>query len=385
VSVYLSRGASDGRRALARVLSAFGSLAVGWALVSRALDGGAGWVAVVGLTGVAAWLVDAALLPRSGALFWTLIAVRLAAGAVSGPPSDVTGLVPGLVALLVIIAAPTRSLVLTVVTPLSVVALSAVSVIVSPLLGAPVGLGAVIGTGVALFVSVLGALSRRQFRAGEEQTRQLLHERLESAQERERVAALAERSRIARDLHDVLAHSLGGLVLQLDATEALLESGRTDEALARVRSARGLAAAGLEDARGAVAALRDPELDADPAEALARLVATHRELGGRAELTVSGSPGDLAPERAAALHAAAREALTNARRYAPDSSVELRLEWSQASVALRVSSALPVVPVRSVGGGYGLRGIDERMRAAGGRSTAGPSDGSFVLTAEMPR
>src|SRR6185312_3428342 len=120
---------------------------------------------------------------------------------------------------------------------------------------------------VGLIVAILVGVSRRQARTGVARERALLEERA-------RTAALAERSRIARDIHDVLAHSLGGLVLQLDAVDALLESGKTAEAAGRVKAARGLAADGLDEARRAVDALRDPDT-ADLAGAIEQLVITH--------------------------------------------------------------------------------------------------------------
>ena len=81
----------------------------------------------------------------------------------------------------------------------------------------------VLGSAGGLALGVLIGFNRRQFRLAEEQARQ-------AEQDRQRTALLADRSRAARDIHDVLAHSLGGLVLQLDAVEALLEAGRVDEA-----------------------------------------------------------------------------------------------------------------------------------------------------------
>ncbi|WP_084700500.1 histidine kinase [Cryptosporangium arvum] len=83
---------------------------------------------------------------------------------------------------------------------------------------------------------------------------------------------------MARDLHAVLARSPGGLVIQLDAGDALLESGRDAEARERVIAARGLAVDGLAEAGRAVTALREPVGDVDAV--LDELTTTHRELGG---------------------------------------------------------------------------------------------------------
>ena len=98
---------------------------------------------------------------------------------------------------------------------------------------------------------MLVGFSRRQVRIDRRRRRR------EAEREQQRARLLADRSRAARDIHDVLAHSLGGLVLQLDAVEALLEAGRVDEATRRAGDARALAADGLAEARRAVHALRD--------------------------------------------------------------------------------------------------------------------------------
>jgi signal transduction histidine kinase len=238
----------------------------------------------------------------------------------------------------------------------------------------------------ALLIAGLLSYSRRQYRTSEQQERLLLAERLAVEQERAENAALAERSRIARDIHDVLAHSLGGLVLQLDAVEALLESGRGEEAAKRVTAARGLAAEGLEEARRAVDALRDPEAAADPAAAIRQLIETHRSLGARAELQVSGEPGPLDAPAAGALRRAAQEVLSNARRYAPGMPTALALDWTPTDVALRATTALAAgAPRVSAGGGRGLTGLQERMVALGGTATAGVQGTAFVVEAHLPR
>ncbi len=239
----------------------------------------------------------------------------------------------------------------------------------------PTTLGAFVG----LIVAVLVGISRRQSRTGAGRERALLEERA-------RTAALAERSRIARDIHDVLAHSLGGLVLQLDAIDALLDSGKTDDAHARVTAARGLAASGLDEARRAVDALRDPEITADLAGAIEDLVVTHRSLGGAASLRVDGAPGELSADAAGALRRAAQEALSNARRHAPGETTALDLAWTADAATLTASTPLASgAPSSSSGGGRGLAGLRERMDALGGTADWAVRGGDFVVTAWVPR
>ena len=136
--------------------------------------------------------------------------------------------------------------------------------------------------------------------------------------EQARAAALDERGRIARDLHDVLAHSLGALSVQLEVAEALLEERNdTAGALERVRRSRRLAVQGLIEARNAVAALRSSEVPALP-EALAVLAEQHGQ-DHRVSVAVrtEGKPRPLESGVIVALLGAAREALTNAGKHAP--------------------------------------------------------------------
>ena len=136
---------------------------------------------------------------------------------------------------------------------------------------------------VSVVVGLMVGASRRQYVERTFQAEQLLAERVRADAERDRAAALAERNRIGREVHDVLAHSLGALSVQLDAADALLESG-DDSTKARqlVQQARRLAVQGLEETRQAVHALRDEPV------ALAEQLASLAARDG-AELTVTGA------------------------------------------------------------------------------------------------
>jgi signal transduction histidine kinase len=251
---------------------------------------------------------------------------------------------------------------------------------------------ALLGYLAANAVWVLVGVSRRQGRAAAKRNAELV-EQQQAAREREaRVSALELREAVARDIHDVLAHSLGGLVIQLDAAEALLESGRDDEARMKVGQARRLAAEGLEDARRAVATLRSPE-EAGAAEQTAndlagaaqRLLRAHRELGGTvdADIELSAIPGPLPASVAEAFERALQEALSNARRHAPGEPVAVELAGSRDELELTVSNALAGAERSSdVGGGHGLRGMAERFAALpGGSASARAIEGRFVVTA----
>ena len=111
---------------------------------------------------------------------------------------------------------------------------------------------------LSVVIGLMVGASRRQYVERTFQAEQLLAERVRADAERDRATALAERNRIGREVHDVLAHSLGALSVQLDAADALLEHS-DDPAKARqlVQQARKLAVQGLEETRQAVHALRD--------------------------------------------------------------------------------------------------------------------------------
>ncbi|MEP7330903.1 MAG: histidine kinase [Terracoccus sp.] len=189
-------------------------------------------------------------------------------------------------------------------------------------------------------------------------------------------ATLAERARVAREIHDLLAHSLSGVNLQLELADALFDKGRAAEARDRVRSARSLVVEGLVEARRAVGALREDTIDLVPA--MEHLVAGHGE-----RLVVVGVVPDLGTERAQTVIRVAQEALTNARRHAPGAPLLVRLESDTHSSQLRLMVVNPAsdqpaeaapdsARPASVGGGMGLLGMRERAALVGATVTAGP-------------
>jgi signal transduction histidine kinase len=369
---------SDGRPLLSRALNAFGVVLVAVLLAERA-GTTPGWAVGASAAGLVAWALLTAL-PAAGRMRPVLLGVMIVAGSVAAAPTDVVGFVPAIAGLLAVLATPATAPALQVAAPVAAAPL----VLAGSLLARSPG-GALSGALIALGVTVVVGLSRRQARSAEARERRLLEERVEVAQERARTAALAERTRIARDLHDVLAHSLGGLVLQLDAVDALLEAGRTGEATERVRAAHGLAASGLDEARRAVEALREPETAADLAAALGELVEVHRSLGAAASLVVRGVAAPLRPEAAAALRRAAQELLSNARRHAPGAPTTLELDERDDRVVLLART--PLVPGADAvpGTGRGLPGLRERVRAVGGATDWSVADGAFALRVEVPR
>jgi len=251
-------------------------------------------------------------------------------------------------------------------------------------LGSP-SAGEVIAEGVLSAVAgVMAGFSRRQYLGRAHQAEELLAARVRADAERDRATALAERNRLGREVHDVLAHSLGALAVQLEAVDALLEGGSNAErARLLVQEARRLAVDGLDETRQAVRALR-----ADPVELSEQLQSLASREG--AELTVHGPCRPVEAETALALYRAAQEALTNARKHAPGGTVIIRLAFHQAETVLDVvngpsPNGLDPNPLSRSGGGFGLKGMRERVELRGGNVRATPTpSGGFEVHVAVP-
>jgi len=211
----------------------------------------------------------------------------------------------------------------------------------------------------------------------------LVEELRESRAAHAESVALAERGRLARDMHDVLAHSLSALALQLEGARLLARDRDTDpEVVAAIERAHHLAADGLDEARAAIGALRG---DAMPGPE--RLRALADGFGDRARLTVSGEPHALPSEARLAIYRTAQEALTNVTRHSDAERVELRLAYERDGTRLEIEDSGPGVPVpagASLGGGYGITGMRERAELLGGRLDAGPTERGFRIELWLP-
>ncbi|MEU6356423.1 histidine kinase [Streptomyces sp. NPDC047072] len=209
--------------------------------------------------------------------------------------------------------------------------------------------------------------------------RLLTQERAARAAEAES-AALAERARIAREIHDVLAHSLSAQLVHLEAARLLIERGAgRDQILERVVAARGMARDGLAETRQALSALRG---ELTPLEDfLGQLLGT----AAGAETTISGERRPLSAEASQAVRRVAQEALTNVRKHAPGAKVRVWLDYGEDRVTLvvRDSGGSPG-ELTATGGGYGLLGMRERAELLGGSLDAGPDDEGFVVTLKVP-
>jgi signal transduction histidine kinase len=223
---------------------------------------------------------------------------------------------------------------------------------------------------------------------------------LEASQAAEaRAAAAAERGRLAREMHDVLAHTLSALALQLESTRLLAHDRGVDPDVSRaIDQAHGLAASGLEEARRAIStargdALPGPERIRSLAEAVAE------QSGLPVTVDVSGEPRDLPAEARLALYRTAQEALTNIRRHATPDRVAVRLDYQEDAVALVVEDhgagavgagadggaiASSGATITLAGPGYGLTGMRERAELLGGTLVAEPTDDGFRVQLVLP-
>jgi signal transduction histidine kinase len=255
--------------------------------------------------------------------------------------------------------------------------------------------------GVALLAYTLGfaatllaASNSRQSVERAEQAELLLAQSQRSHEEQLRAARLAESTRIAREIHDVLAHALAGLTIQLEATAALVEQGAdADAVLARVRRAHELARDGLRETRLAVGALRG-DTGSAPA-GIEALVAEYRTgAGAPAELILDGDRERLAGPTGQAVLRVVQEALTNVRKHAPGAAVSVAVHaGTQPDEELVViiedrptapSLAAASTSLASSGGGYGLEGMRERARGLGGTVSAGAAGDGWRVELRLP-
>ncbi len=370
------------RPPLNRALNLIGAIVISSALVARP---SAPWMIPFAL-GILAWVAVSVLPATAHRLTGILLFALAAAGSLATIGSNGIGVVLVAVAVLQLTGSMGRPRWQGLTAGIGSIGLIAVSVFVVPF--PALGL---LSIEFGVLVAMLGGFNRWQQRVAEAQSRALLEERVTIRGEQARAELLAQRQAVSRDIHDVLAHSLGGLVIQLDAVEALLEAGHSADAATRVHDARQLAVDGLSEARRAVGALRDDAVSPstggdDLAAAMDDLARAHRSLGGVIDVTESGVPHPLGPGEASALSRLLQEALTNARKHAPASDVQVALTWRPTEVRLEVANAITPhrSPVAVTGGGRGLPGMAERIAALTNASfSAAELAGTFEVSATV--
>jgi signal transduction histidine kinase len=250
-----------------------------------------------------------------------------------------------------------------------------------------------LGWPMAIIASVLIGRNRRDSRERHEQAIALVAQAERTRSEEQRAATLDERARIAREIHDLLAHSLGALGIQLEAAEAVLTDTRdVDRALPLLHGARQLAASGLEETRHAIEALRT---DTPPLPETLRSLAEGpaEEYHTPTDLTVTGAARALKPETNLTLFRITREALANSVEHAPSVPIAISLAYGLDATTVTITNALPPVehsPAENATGssgpkrGYGLAGMRERLLLIGGTLSAGESESGWTVRARVP-
>jgi len=229
-------------------------------------------------------------------------------------------------------------------------------------------------------------LARRLGQANDQAERLLVElEGTRAAQAR--AAGLAERQRLAREMHDVLAHSLSGLMLQLEGARMLVADNPGDSRLpGAIERAHHLGKSGLEEARQVIGMLRGDELPGP--ERLAGLAAQFQEVSGvPCQFTVSGQAYELPSDAGLAVYRVAQEALTNITKHARPERVEVHLGYEPCGTRLTVENFAmnwEAPRVANDGSGYGLTGMRERAELLGGELTTATTREGFRVELRVP-
>jgi signal transduction histidine kinase len=204
--------------------------------------------------------------------------------------------------------------------------------------------------------------------------------------------ARGERARIARELHDVVAHHISMIAVQAE-TARLTTPGMPAAGAQRLSEIGDTARAGLTEMRRLLGVLREdaqvvlPDRHPQPGLAqLPRLVDEARESSGAAyRLIISGSPVTVDPGVGLAAFRIVQEALTNALRHAPGAAVDVEVHYGDGDLRLRIRDNGPGSEPEAPDGGHGLLGMRERAAAVGGELSAGPAVvGGFLVEASLP-
>lgn len=249
----------------------------------------------------------------------------------------------------------------------------------------PLSASTVVSMVPGLLFAYLGSAALQRLRAEQQRTQELLEEVVAGRDAVIRAAALDERAHLARELHDVLAHTLSALSIHLEGARMLAAQRSCDPAVVQaLERTSGLAREGLGEARRAVGSLKGEFLPGP--DLLPQLAGEfERDSGVPCRLHIEGTPVELVAAARLAIYRIVQEALTNVRKHSHASSVAVTLRYGLDEIELVVenegiarSSPLP-------GGGYGVGGMRERARLLSGRLEAGPTQTGFKVLVWIPR
>jgi signal transduction histidine kinase len=217
----------------------------------------------------------------------------------------------------------------------------------------------------------------------EERARRLERERDLAAQ----IAAAEERARIARDLHDVVAHSVSLIVVQAEAARMVQgQPPRAIEAIRQIQTTGRQALTELRHLMGLLGSEQATDLAPQPGLAqLERLISSMQSAGLAVRLQVSGSPRELSPGLDLTVYRVIQEALTNTLKHAPGASAQVQIDFRDRKLWIEVTDSGAQSQPTPTPGGHGLAGMRQRVALYGGHLEAGPRpEGGFRISVRLP-
>jgi signal transduction histidine kinase len=239
--------------------------------------------------------------------------------------------------------------------------------------------------------------AQRQAEEAQRQAQEAQRNAEEARQQRERGAVLEERARMAREMHDVVAHHMSMIAVQAE-TAPYRVAGLPEGALAEFAALSASAREALTDMRRLLGVLRSageagsdrvPDLLPQPGLAdVDNLVDSARRAGADVAFEMSVAEGEVPAIMGLTAYRIVQECLSNAHRHAPGAPITVAVRQGPRLVLLEVDNGparLPPAAAVPAGGGHGLAGMRERVALLGGRLSAGPrADGGFAVRAEVP-
>ncbi|PSL03735.1 signal transduction histidine kinase [Haloactinopolyspora alba] len=252
--------------------------------------------------------------------------------------------------------------------------------------GAPVDSGvAITMLVVATAFTIIGDLVRSRRRARHELERQTELSELEKA----RRTVLEERARIARDLHDVVAHHMSMVVVQAESAPYRI-SGLPPQAQEEFAAISTSARQALTEIRGLLGVLRSEDREVTHApqpglDQVGELVESAARSGVPVRLSIDGSPTAVGTQVGLSAYRIVQESLANAARHAPGAEVDVTIVYASTGLELTIVNAAPATPVEPAGPGHGLIGMGERANVVGGTlTTDARPGGGFEVRATLP-
>lgn len=243
---------------------------------------------------------------------------------------------------------------------------------------------------VSLFAAAVLGRSARHRRAYLALVEDRARRAEESRDSEARRKVSAERSRIARELHDLVAHQITLANAQASVAAHLFDT-RPEQARTNVKELVKTTRNALDDLRATVGLLREAEdvsQSTEPVPGLSQvptLLVALRRAGLEVSFQEEGTVRPLPPATDLAAYRVIQESLTNVTKHAGTANAEVRLSWNRSSVAITVTDDGVSLSPKDRLPGYGLIGMRERVVAAGGAITAGPRiEGGFIVRADLP-